>query len=207
MNLARLLAVLGAWMLAFACGVEYEDAVIPEPAERDPWDGAWGILSVGGVSPALAGAEWFHTDSDAGSFTNSVAFHAERQRYVIRLVWEYAKVDGYSMPEGTTIVYTQEGSYTRGEDDYTFTPDNSGIVLVDSITLTADNAEDAPYIVSPVYDLFGFLIGHFVGVHFFETEGMRWAAIGPESGTWELDGSALQLTSSDGLERQYISRR
>ena len=173
--------------MAFACGVEYEDVAIVEPEEGDPWDGSWTILSVGGVSPSILNPDWFSSDNDVGTFSNSVAIHAERQRYVMRLVWDYKEVDGFDMPNFSTVTYTQEGSYTRGDHDYTLTANNEGTV----------------HVASAIRVLEGFV----VGVDFFQAEGMRWAIAGSESGTWERDGNTLRLMSDDGLERQFVSRQ
>lgn len=177
-----------AFAIALAsCG---DSEVITEPVDPgpvDPWDGPWGIISVDNVRPSSVNATWFVDDNDVGKFTNSVSFYAKSQRYVIRLTWTYTFVDGFRMPTGSTVVYTQEGTYTRDDQNYTLTANNPGTVNVSSAIEVLDD--------------------FVVGVSFFQAEGMKWATQGVESGTWAREGSILTLTSEDGLIREYKSRR
>lgn len=177
-----------AFAIALAsCG---DSEVITEPTDPgpvDPWDGPWGIISVDNVRPSSVNAAWFVDDNDVGKFTNSVSFYAKSQRYVIRLTWTYTFVDGFRMPTGSTVVYTQEGTYTRDDQNYTLTANNPGTVNVSSAIEVLDD--------------------FVVGVSFFQAEGMKWATQGVESGTWAREGSILTLTSEDGLIREYKSRR
>lgn len=177
-----------AFAIALAgCG-DSEDIVEPiDPGPQDPWDGPWGIISVDNVRPSSVNNTWFVGDHDVGKFTNNVAFYAKSQRYVIRLTWTYTFVDGTRMPPGSTVVYTQEGTYTRDDQNYTLTANNPGTVNVASAIEVLDN--------------------FVVGVAFFREEGMRWATQGAESGTWKRDGAILTLTSEGGLIREYKSRR
>ncbi len=177
-----------AFAIALASCDDTEDIVEPiDPGPQDPWDGPWGIISVDNVRPSSVNNTWFVEDNDVGKFTNSVAFYAESQRYVIRLTWTYTSVDGTRMPPGSAVVYTQEGSYTRDDQNYTLTANNPGTVNVASAIEVLDN--------------------FVVGVSFFEAEGIKWATQGVESGTWKREGSILTLTSEDGLIREYKSRR
>lgn len=177
-----------AFAIALAgCG---DSKIVTEPTDpgpQDPWDGPWGIISVDSVRPSSINSTWFVGDNDVGKFTNDVAFYAKSQRYVIRLTWTYTFVDGIRMPTGSKVVYTQEGTYTRGDQNYTLTANNKGSVNVASAIEVLDN--------------FG------VGVAFFEAEGLKWSVQDSESGTWKRDGTVLTLTSGDGLIREYKSRR
>ena len=181
-------ALAFAFAIALAsCGSSKDPTEPIDPGPTDPWDGPWGIISVDNVRPSSVNATWFVDDNDAGRFTNSVAFYAKSQRYVIRLTWTYTSVDGFQMPTGSTVVYTQEGTYTRGDQNYTLTANNEGSVNVASAIEVLDD--------------------FVVGVSFFEAEGLKWAVQDSESGTWARDGSILTLTSEDGLIREYKSRR
>ena len=177
-----------AFAIALASCGDTEDIVEPiDPGPQDPWDGPWGIISVDNVRPSSVNATWFVDDDDVGRFTNSVAFYAESQRYVIRLTWTYTSINGSQLPPGSTVVYTQEGVYTRDDQNYTLTANNEGTINISSAVRTLDR--------------------FIFGVAFFEAEGIKWAVQGSESGTWKREGSILTLTSEGGLIREYKSRR
>ncbi len=177
-----------AFAIALASCGDTKDPVEPiDPGPQDPWDGPWGILSVDNVRPSSVNSTWFVEDNDVGSFTNNVSFYAKSLKYVIRLTWTYTHVDGTRMPTGSKVVYTQEGSYTRDDQNYTLTANNDGSVNVASAIRVLDN--------------------FVVGESFFKAEGMKWATQGTESGTWKREGTVLTLTSDGGLIREFKSRR